>query len=582
MTNQSERSYSMVEIIEHLGVNRETILKWITNYGMPATKAGRFWKFKRTEIEAWVDFLENQKIPFSHCLRNRLFDNIWRSIGLTYQQHSDNTYAVTGIGTCRDTHIVIPTIYLGCPVTRIEKNAFREIDHIEKVTVSNMVEVIEHSAFYGCKNLKSVHIPRSVYYIGDSAFQMCENLTDVCFEIQSLGNIDDLDFDISTLTIGKYAFWMTNIDHFKISDKIANIGAYAFGGCNNLIFYSFNDYSYFEDEIKEWDANWDFKNPLNNEKHNVKWNYLQTNLENNDSSINTNTGILENYELSRFDMPSNIDYIKHIFSNALNSLGSWLEETTIRHIYGIECESCTFEEIANKLGVFKEDMVELENTVKQKALRKLRHPSRSKVLRNPIIEIILTAFYSDELKGYLRLYADIFGDRRILDDVEIRKNNWEQITDNTLLSDLSWHSWMDDFECNVTVSELTKLTGKEVYELCKENKKLFEEIVTVLYTKQKVLSDFANDKPLNSYIESIWKTPEQIISEQLASMKIEELDLSIRTFNLLKRAGILTVGDIASRTFEDMCRVRNLGRKSLEEVIARIGSLGLKLRESDD
>ena len=572
----------MTEITEHLGVNRDTILTWIANYGMPATKAGRFWKFKRTEIEAWVDSLETKNVPFTRRLRNRLFDNVWRSIGLTYQQYSDNTYAVTGIGTCRDKHIVIPTIYLGCPVTRIEKNAFREIDYIEKVTIPNMIEEIGHSAFYGCKNLKSVHVPRSVYYIGDSAFQLCENLTDVFFEIQTLGNIDDLDFEVSALTIGKYAFWMTDIDHFKISDKIASIGAYAFGGCENLVIYSFEDSNDFDDTIKEWDSTWNFKNPLSNENHNIKWNYLSKNPKSSDFSLKLNENNSINHEFLCYDMPSNIAYIKQLFNKAINSLDSWIEETTIRHIYGIECEKYTFEEIAIRLGVFREDVEDLKSTI-SKALRKMRHPSRMGEIHNnkTIIEIILTAFNSNQLNGYFQLFCSIYGERSLLDNAEIRKKQWECISDNTFVSELSVLWEVYDIECNITVRELLQLSGEKVYELCQKRKGLFKELVTVLYTKQQFLSDFTSDMPLNSYIESICENY-SYAPAHLANITIEELDLSVRSFNCLKRAGIYTVGDLTARTLDDMYKVRNLGRNSLDEIKEKLKTLGLTFREYDE
>ena len=69
---------------------------------------------------------------------------------------------------------------------------------------------------------------------------------------------------------------------------------------------------------------------------------------------------------------------------------------------------------------------------------------------------------------------------------------------------------------------------------------------------------------------------------KLLEMTIEELDLSVRSFNCLKRAGINTVEDLINRSEEDMMRVRNLGRKSLEEVIAKLDSLNLTLRKDDE
>jgi len=64
-------------------------------------------------------------------------------------------------------------------------------------------------------------------------------------------------------------------------------------------------------------------------------------------------------------------------------------------------------------------------------------------------------------------------------------------------------------------------------------------------------------------------------------MTIEELDFLIRTYNCLKRAGILTVEDIISKTEEDMGKVRNLGKNSFDEVIEKLNSFGLSLKKNN-
>lgn len=69
--------------------------------------------------------------------------------------------------------------------------------------------------------------------------------------------------------------------------------------------------------------------------------------------------------------------------------------------------------------------------------------------------------------------------------------------------------------------------------------------------------------------------------EKVLEMTIEELDLSVRSYNCLKRAGINTVQELANKTEEDMMKVRNLGRKSLEEVKHKLIELGLDLRKDD-
>ncbi len=69
---------------------------------------------------------------------------------------------------------------------------------------------------------------------------------------------------------------------------------------------------------------------------------------------------------------------------------------------------------------------------------------------------------------------------------------------------------------------------------------------------------------------------------KLLEMTIEDLDLSVRSFNCLKRAQYNTVGDLITKTEDDMMKVRNLGRKSLDEVVSKLQSLGLDLRRDDD
>ena len=75
---------------------------------------------------------------------------------------------------------------------------------------------------------------------------------------------------------------------------------------------------------------------------------------------------------------------------------------------------------------------------------------------------------------------------------------------------------------------------------------------------------------------------EETIKEKVLEMTIEELDMSVRSFNCLKRAGIDTVEDLINRTEDDMMKVRNLGKKSLEEVILKLQSLGLELKHEDE
>ena len=76
--------------------------------------------------------------------------------------------------------------------------------------------------------------------------------------------------------------------------------------------------------------------------------------------------------------------------------------------------------------------------------------------------------------------------------------------------------------------------------------------------------------------------PEDDKKDKVLEMTIEELDLSVRAYNCLKRAGINSVAELVQKNQEDMMKVRNLGRKSLEEVEQKLGALGLGLRPNDD
>jgi DNA-directed RNA polymerase subunit alpha len=75
---------------------------------------------------------------------------------------------------------------------------------------------------------------------------------------------------------------------------------------------------------------------------------------------------------------------------------------------------------------------------------------------------------------------------------------------------------------------------------------------------------------------------EETKKEKVLEMTIEELDMSVRSFNCLKRAGIDTVEDLTNMTEEKMIHVRNLGKKSLEEVIQKLHSLGLDLKKEEE
>jgi DNA-directed RNA polymerase subunit alpha len=101
----------------------------------------------------------------------------------------------------------------------------------------------------------------------------------------------------------------------------------------------------------------------------------------------------------------------------------------------------------------------------------------------------------------------------------------------------------------------------------------------------KVLSEHLNlfiDLSENAKTAEVMVEKEDNEKEKVLEMNIDELELSVRSYNCLKRAGINTVEELINKTPEEMMKVRNLGRKSLEEVLAKLKELGLELNPSDE
>ena len=101
----------------------------------------------------------------------------------------------------------------------------------------------------------------------------------------------------------------------------------------------------------------------------------------------------------------------------------------------------------------------------------------------------------------------------------------------------------------------------------------------------KVLCEHLNlfvDLSENAKTAEVMVEKEDDEKEKVLEMSIDELELSVRSYNCLKRAGINTVEELTNKTSEDMMKVRNLGRKSLEEVLAKLSELGLSLSSGEE
>ena len=112
----------------------------------------------------------------------------------------------------------------------------------------------------------------------------------------------------------------------------------------------------------------------------------------------------------------------------------------------------------------------------------------------------------------------------------------------------------------VSAKEIISLAAK----IINDHMKLFVELVDNM-SEQNILVSQDDDK-----------------AQKVMEMSVEDLDLSVRSYNCLKRAGISTVADLTRRTEDDMLKVRNLGRKSLEEVVKKLEELGLSLKAQED
>ena len=98
-----------------------------------------------------------------------------------------------------------------------------------------------------------------------------------------------------------------------------------------------------------------------------------------------------------------------------------------------------------------------------------------------------------------------------------------------------------------------------------------------------ILGEHINLFSLSNVLEDTILKPSQAGQEmKIREMNIEDMDLSVRSYNCLKRANIHTVDDLTKKTVDDMLKVRNLGKKSLDEVIAKLNSYGLSLTEKED
>ena len=177
------------------------------------------------------------------------------SEGLSFELNdSKKGYIVTGIGTCTDTDIIIPSVYNGLPVTNIGDGAFSGCTSLTSITIPNSVTSLGEEAFSYCESLESITIPSSVTSIGYDAFTYCQNLVSITVDennsvYDSRENCNAIiETSTNTLIVGcknttipnsVASIWVafngcTSLTSIIIPSSVTSIGNAAFNGCTSL------------------------------------------------------------------------------------------------------------------------------------------------------------------------------------------------------------------------------------------------------------------------------------------------------------------------------------------------------------
>lgn len=296
--------------------------------------------------------------------------------------------------------------------------------------------------------------------------------------------------------------------------------------------------------------------------------------------------------------------VKKIYEETLFTLTP-REEKTIRLSFGIECpREDSLEIIMNKIAVSSVGRV---LAIQAKALRHLRYPRRARLLKATDVGLVL---FSDAETCYSKLWRAVFGDSRPRHELyqefavakveenlkaeaerqkekereewrEEKANRQSQITAQTTISDCYFGDRYEGgtLEGKITVEELTKLDGASLFKECGCSKTTFEEIISVLGGFNFYFSDCTDHyrTNLSLYANKVYDECADQVLQKALEMTIDGLDLSVRSYNCLKRAGINTLKELTEKTEAELKMVRNLGKGGREEVIQKLASLGLSL-----
>lgn len=281
------------------------------------------------------------------------------------------------------------------------------------------------------------------------------------------------------------------------------------------------------------------------------------------------------------------------------TLGNALRRILLSSLPGVAATSVKIENVLHEFSTVqgvKEDVTELVLNIKGLALKMLGEGPRTiyidakgegevtaaDIKADGDIEIINKDLHIATLDNNGKLYMEIIVDRG-RGYVSQTKNKNENLPINTIPVD-SIYTPVKRVNFTVENTRVGQITDYDKLALeiwtngtikPDEAIGLSAKILIEHFKLFMTLTDHANNV-------EIMVEKEEDKKEKVLEMTIEELDLSVRSYNCLKRAGINTVQELTQRSMDDMMKVRNLGKKSLEEVEQKLDALGLGLRLSDE
>lgn len=263
-------------------------------------------------------------------------------------------------------------------------------------------------------------------------------------------------------------------------------------------------------------------------------------------------------------------YIKAIKSLGVNNLSHllYIPVAKLKEVFN-DVEIIQMENEINERGYkFHDDSI---NELPKLALKQLIKDSA--LYEQEVYNLDIKLLFDLHRKRIFTLGDIIESIKSIIDDINYTDEEKQSINELLVSKGLAFKHNKNEFEY-LSKSYIDSLSVKLIDWLMENNYSVCELIDNL--TKQ----NFKMDNALN-YIKNTY--PQFVIKPKVlnSGLAIEDMDLSVRAYNCLKRAGINTAEDIAERTFEDMMCIRNLGRQALDEVIEKLHELGLTLSDAN-